>query len=75
MRQVDEQSSEELEPWEYRILIAKLEKDNYDLKNQLSNRNHQILELRAGYKALNEKYKQLTQHRKPRYRNKGKKKI
>lgn len=75
MHQIEEQQPEELEPWQYEILIAKLEKDLYDLKNQLSNRNHQILELRAEYKALNEKYKQLTQHRKPRYRNKGKKKI
>lgn len=75
MRQIEEQQPKELEPWEYQMIIAKLEKDIYDLKNQLSNRNHQILELRAGYKALNEKYKQLTQHRKPRYRNKGKKRV
>ena len=75
MRQIEEQQPGELEPWQYQVIIAKLEKENYDLKNQLSNRNHLILELRAGYNALNKKYKQLTQHRKPRYRNKGKKKI
>lgn len=75
MRQVNEQQPKELELWEYQILNAKLEKQNFDLKNLINHKNDEYRALKAAYNSLDQKYKQLTQHRKPRYRNKGKKRV
>lgn len=50
---------------------AAIESENFSLKRQLVSKNKQIGALKSSYKALNDKYKRFTEHRKPRFRNNG----
>ncbi|MEK5081163.1 hypothetical protein MKX73_19750 [Solibacillus sp. FSL W7-1436] len=72
MRDFDEQTVQEQEAWEH---YKKIEAENYMLKRQLINRNETIRALKKSYGSLNKKYKALLDHKKPRFRNNGKKKI
>lgn len=73
MRQFNDDLTEHEERlWEH---YAKVEAENYSLKKQLKNKNKIISGWQSKYSALNRKYKTLLDHRKPKYRNNGKKKI
>ena len=72
MHHFDEQTVQEQEAWER---YKKIEAENHMLKRQLINRNETIRVLKKSYGSLNKKYKALLDHKKPRFRNNGKKKI
>lgn len=52
-----------------------LEDENISLKKQLRNKNKELKEWKSKYFNLLNKYKAVTGSRKPRYRNKGKKRV
>lgn len=69
---LDDKTIQEQAAWEH---YAKVEKENYHLKKRLSTQSRIISEWQARYGALNKKYKAITDHRKPRFRNNGKKRV
>lgn len=69
---MDEQTILEQAAWER---YAAIEAENHHLKKQLKNKNKIISDWQGRYGALNKKYKALVDHRKPRFRNNGKKRI
>ena len=69
---VDVKTIQEQQAWEH---YKAIEDENYHLKRQLRNKNDQLRKLKASYRSLNEKYKKLNESRKPRFRNKGKKRV
>lgn len=71
-QQNDDLTEHETRMWEH---YKKIEAENYMLKRQLIHRNETIRALKKSYGALNKKYKALLDHKKPRFRNNGKKKI
>ncbi|MER2111183.1 MAG: hypothetical protein ABS960_00730 [Solibacillus isronensis] len=72
MHHFDEQTVQEQKAWEH---YAKVKAENHHLKKLLKNKEKTILGWQSKYGALNKKYKTLLNHRKPKYRNNGKKKI
>ena len=69
---LDDKTIQEQAAWEH---YAKVEAENHRLKNQLKNKNRTIIEWKERYSSLKKKYKAIVDHRKPRFRNNGKKKI
>lgn len=69
---LDERTVQEQAAWEH---YAKVEAENHHLKKRLSTQSRIISEWQHRYGALNKKYKALVEHRKPRFRNNGKKRV